>query len=221
MRTIKKIIIFITWTSLLQLVSCSGQNTSIEIKNSNDSIDAQMNSAFEEFKNRPIYKVLTVEIIDNTPDDKLLQTIIDNLYEKIPKDYSKEYQTVLSWSVSQQAIYFITNLDGEVNNGGFNQWYYNSSGQFAKFTPDALKLIGAIKFSELVTRANRIYRIENEKITKHQDGTIEGFSKSYEDNPLDGLDSEYYDLKEDLQGLQIEFIRKHKNDFIDNESSSG
>jgi hypothetical protein len=76
-------------------------------------------------------------------------------------------------------------------------------------------LVGAAKFAELVSRANKIYKIENEKITKHQDGTIEGFSKSYEDNPLGELDSEFYNLKEDLQRLQIEFILKNKKDFID------
>jgi hypothetical protein len=203
------------WTIILNLFGCKDQSTKDKLETLKDSSTLQMDKAFEDFNNRSIYKELTVEIIDNTSDDKLLQTIIDNLYAKYPEDYTKEYETVLSWSPSRQAIYFIWSLDGEVNNGGFNQWYYNSSGQFAKFTPDALKLVGANEFADLVMKANNIYKIENEKITKHQDGTIEGFSKSYEDNPLGELDSVYYALKEDLQQLQIEYIRKNKTQFVD------
>lgn len=84
--------------------------------------------------------------------------------------------------------------------------------------PDALKLVEANKYSELTKRANETFEKENPKITQHQDGTIEGFSKSYEDNPLNKFDDEFYKLyeTENLQQLQVDFIRKHKTEFIDN-----
>jgi hypothetical protein len=46
---------------------------------------------------------------------------------------------------------------------------------------------------------------------------VEGFSKSYDDNPLNKFDDEFYDLykSEDLEQLQVDFIRKHKLEFID------
>jgi len=161
-------------------------------------------------------KVLTVQIIDTTSDDELLQVVFDNLIEKLPKDYNKEYQTVLTWPKPQQAIYTIWWLEAEVNNGGYNQFYANSSGQFYKLLPGALKLVGAMKFADLTERANKTYESENKKITEHQDGTLEGFSKSYDDNPLNKFDTEFYDLykTENLQQLQVDFIRKHKLEFI-------
>lgn len=87
-------------------------------------------------------------------------------------------------------------LEAEVNNGGYNQFYFNSSGQFYKHLPDALKLVGAPKFADLTKRANNTFEKENPKITQHQDGTIEGFSKSYDENPLNKFDDEFYDLYE-------------------------
>ena len=83
--------------------------------------------------------------------------------------------------------------------------------------PDALQLVGADQFAGLIKRANNIFESENKKITEHQDGTLEGFSKSYNDNPLNELDREFYALheKEDLQKLRINYIRSHKKDFID------
>ncbi len=108
-------------------------------------------------------------------------------------------------------------LEAEVNNGGYNQFYFNSSGQFYKHLPDALSLVGANKFSGLTERANETFEKENPKIIQHQDGTLEGFSKSYDDNPLNKYDDEFYDLYkiEDLQQVQIDFIRKNKKEFID------
>lgn len=167
--------------------------------------------------NRPIYKELTEDIIDTTPDDQLVQTVFDNLAEKLPQDYSKEYETVLTFTKAQQAIYVIWCLVAEVDNGGFNQFYFNYSGQFAKLVPDALRLIKANKFADLVTRANETYEREKAIITKDQDGTLGGFSKSYNNNPLSGFDDTFYDLEkiEDLQQLQINFIRNNKTDFTD------
>jgi hypothetical protein len=123
----------------------------------------------------------------------------------------------MSFNKSQQAVYVIWILQGEVENGGFNQYYYNSSGQFAKLAPSALKLVAANQFAQLVTRANKIFETENKTIKKYQDGTAKGFSKSYENNPLNNLDKEFYALesKENLEAMQIGYIRKHKGDFVD------
>jgi hypothetical protein len=161
--------------------------------------------------------VLTEEIIDKTPDDELVQVVFDNLSTKFPKDYSKMYETVVSFSKGQQVIYAIWRLAAEVNNGGFNQYYFNSRGQYSKLTPDALRLVNADRFADLAERANKIFEVENEKIAKHQDGTLEGFSKSYEDNPLNDLDKEFYHLDQydALDKLQIQFIRANKSEFID------
>jgi hypothetical protein len=45
-----------------------------------------------------------------------------------------------------------------------------------------------------------------------------GFSKSYKDNPLNKFDDAFYALydQENLQQLQVDFVRKNKQFFIDN-----
>ena len=40
----------------------------------------------------------------------------------------------------QQNFYFNQNLEREINNGGFNQYFYNSAGDFAHETIDSLKI---------------------------------------------------------------------------------
>lgn len=202
--------------TLLNLFGCSGQ-TKKDNGKLPENIDEQLSESIESFKNRPIYTKLTEQIINTTAKDNLLQVVFDNLSMKQPKDYEKEYKTVMSWNKSRQAIYMIWVLETEVNNGGYNQFYFNSSGQFYKHLPDALKFVGANKFADLTDRANSTFEKENPKITQHQDGTLEGFSKSYDDNLLKKLDDEFYKLYkiENLQHIQVEFIKKHKIEFID------
>jgi len=202
--------------TILTLFGCSGQTKKNDSGLSKE-MEEQLAQSVEAFKNRPIYKQLTEQIIDTTSDDNLLQVVFDNLSEKQPRDYEKEYETVMSWNKSRQAIYMIWALEAEVNNGGYNQFYFNSSGQFYKHLPDALKLVGANKFADLTIRANETFEKENPKITQHQDGTLEGFSKSYDDNPLNQFDDEFYDLykTENLQQIQVDYIRQNKKDFID------
>lgn len=168
--------------------------------------------------NKPsIQTPLTEQIIDTTSDNMLLEVVYDNLFRKLSAAYDKEYEIVLSWNKSRQAIYMISRLEAEVNNGGYNQFYFNSSGQFATALPEALKLVGATKFADLTERANSTFEKEKSKITEDQDGTVEGFSKSYENNPLNKFDEEFYKLNdvENLQKIQVDYIRKNKKEFTD------
>lgn len=203
-------------TTFLNFLGCTGQTKNEEGKLPKE-VSEQLTKSIEDFKNRPIHKELTEQIIDTTSDNNLLQVVFDNLSERQPTDYEKEYETVMNWNKSRQAIYMIWLLEGEVNNGGYNQFYFNSSGQFYKHLPEMLKLVGAIKFADLTQRANNTFEKENPKITQHQDGTLEGFSKSCDDNPLNKFDDEFYKLyeKENLQEIQVKYIRTHKTEFID------
>lgn len=203
-------------TTVLNIFGCAGQPMGDGEKVLNETKE-QITKSFDSFKNRPIHKKLTEQIIDTTSNDRLLQLIFDNLLGRQSIDHKKEYETVMSWNKSRQAIYMIWELEGEVNNGGYNQFYFNSSGQFYKHLPNALKLVGANRFADLTQRANVTFEKENPKITQRQDGTIEGFSESYENNPLNKFDDEFFNLynKEDLQKIQVDFIRKHKIEFID------
>lgn len=215
-KMIRTLIIMGVITTILSFFGSSGQTKITEGGLTKEMEEVRVNSV-EAFMNRLIYKELTEKIIDSTSDENLLQVVFDNLSEKQPADYEKEYETVMSWNKSRQAIYMIWALESEVNNGGYNQFYFNSSRQYYKHLPDALRLVGANKFADLSEKANKIFEEDNEKITKHQDGTIEGFSKSYEDNPLNDFDTNFYDLykAENLLQIQVDFIRKNKKDFID------
>lgn len=209
--TMRHLTIALTISVLLQLFGCTGQEKNMADKESDD-----MQKLIDDFEKRPIYKVLTADIINNIKDDDLEQAIIDNIQSKFNADYSNEEDIVRNLSLGQRAFYVTWLLEAEVNNGGFNQFYFNSSGQLADLAEDSFKIIGAVKFADLVKQANSIYDDIKDDLEKFNDGTIESFSKSYEQNPLNELDDKFYKLYKDepLGQIRIEYIRENVNEFV-------
>jgi hypothetical protein len=200
-------------TSILSFFGCKGKS---ETEKDKSEMDLLIEKSFEaEYNNRKIYKILTIEILDSIADDKLEQTIFDNIYEIIGDDYKNELKNVKNLTKGQQAFFSTWILEGEVNNGGFNQFFFNSSGQYAEMAEIGLKTIGADKFSELTSKANKIYIENKERLEEFDDGTMENFSESYKDNPLNDLDTEFYELykTEKIGDLRIKYIRDNITEF--------
>ncbi len=195
-------------------------NNGVKRTETNSEIDKEMqdiiDKSFEEFNNRIIYEQLTSEIIEKTPDDQLLQTVFDNVETNFKDGESYTIDKIEKLSSGKQAVFAIWMLQAEVNNGGFNQFYYNSSGQFAIMAKEGLDLIGANKYADLVDNANNTYLKIKDELDSKDDGSIESFSESYEDNPLNEYDNGFYELEkvENLDTIQIKFIRENVEEFI-------
>jgi len=169
----------------------------------------------EEFKNRKIYEKLTVEILQDIPDEKLEQAIVDYILTKINDKYDNESRVVRGLSTGLRAVYTTWIVEGEVNNGGFNQYFWNTRGVFADDAVAGFKLFGANAHADLMRRAIAIRKEEAAKMAKFRErGTLEAFSESYEHTKLSKLDDEYYDLTDNLGQLRIRFIRQHPEMFV-------
>src|SRR5262245_26824721 len=57
-------------------------------------------------------------------------------------------------SPSEQVFILVWEVEAEVNNGGFNQFFFNSAGDRASATVAALRTIGAERMASIVDRAN-------------------------------------------------------------------
>jgi len=193
---------------ILGIASCKEKSKS--------NIDvSEVEKSFDDFNKRKIYVKLDSSTLASIPDDKLEQAIIDFITSKFNKDFSNEYEIVTSLSPGLKAVYSTWILEAEVNNGGFNQFYWNSSGRFAKEAEDGLFLIGALSFLKLMKEANKIYEQEKPRMQEFKDkGTIEAFSESYKETKLNELDDKFYKLTENLSALRIKYIRLHPEDFM-------
>ena len=195
-------------TILIEITGCN--------KTSKSKIDlSEIDKSIEEFKNRKIYTKIDFATLKSIPDDKLEQAVKDYICFKFNKDWSNEFDVITSLSPGLRAVYSTSLLEDEVNNGGFNQFYWNSSGQFAKESEDGLALIGAKEHLELMREANKIHEQEKPVFEKYKKiGTSEAFSKSYGATKLNTLDDKFYKMKESLSELRIKYIRTHPKEFI-------
>jgi hypothetical protein len=208
----KRIITIMILTSILSFFGCKGKNEPNKEKSEMDSL---IEKSVDEFNNRKIYEKLTPEIFMTIPDDKLEQAIMDNIDTNFEKGEQYTLDKISKLTKGQQAVFSTWWLEAEVNNGGFNQFYFNSSGQYAKMAEIGLETIGAKKFSELCSRANKIFTENKERLEEFDDGTVESFSESYKDNPLNDLDTEFYELyeSENIGDLRIKYIRENISEF--------
>ncbi len=161
----------------------------------------------------PPLPFLTKEALAAVADTDLEQTVFDSIDAVIGT--KNEFQAVQALSPGQQAFFTTWVVEGEVNNGGFNQFYYNSSRQYATLAVDGFNAFGAVKFAELMQRANTVYDSIRGQLDAANDRTLEGFSASYENNPLNELDGQFYDLyqEENLSELRIKYVRSHLGEF--------
>ena len=168
-----------------------------------------------EFENRKIYTQLSPEILAAIPDDKLDQAIIDYICTKIT-DYQSALADVSNMSPGFQMVYSTWALEGEVNNGGFNQFFDNPSSQFADMALRSLKMIDAPDYYEILQTAIKIYMQEKENpvLQKlYSQKTIKAFSKSYKLTSLSECDDPFYKLNGRLSVLRLQYIRSHPENF--------
>jgi len=194
---------------LLLTVLSSCNNKQIEKPNNEMVSEKNVN---EQNKN----VALTIQIIDKLSDEDVEGAIYENIVETFKGDFDNEFEHIKKLSAGQQMFWATWILEAEVNNGGFNQYYYNSDGEFAEMALNGLKIIKANKFVDLVSRANSVYEKDKERLSAYDDGSMESFSKSYKDNPLNKFDDEFYDLekKQNISKLRIKYIREHKSEFV-------
>lgn len=150
-------------------------------------------------RNRP----LTREEIDSLPDRKLYFRALYNLPDA---DAAND---------SQWTFVYALELDGEVRNGGFNQYFYNA-GEHRLKAGEAFETMGAGDLAGVAKRANACFDANRERLETLWDGTMKGFSKSYKEDFFGGLDREYFALvsKERFYALMADFVRRRADDFL-------
>ncbi|KQW04488.1 MULTISPECIES: DUF4375 domain-containing protein [unclassified Rhizobacter] len=97
-------------------------------------------------------------------------------------------------------------LDAEVNNGGFDQYYFNTRGVLALKTVQALRAIGAGEAASLLEAANKDVPIL--PLPDDREERIVKLEEIAESSRFASLETEYYSGREDRIALLAEYLRK-------------
>jgi len=106
-------------------------------------------------------------------------------------------------------------LKGQVDNGGFDQFFFNSSGEYSVEAVSAFEKIGATKIAEIIQQANGMFK--NGQPPKNWEYRQEELSKMPEsaEKELGRLTDEFYKCTEDVDKLLYQFVLKHREEFLD------
>lgn len=127
-------------------------------------------------------------------DWKRLQRVLDRILDKIFEDGKP-------LSKRELTVYLAYYFDAEVHNGGFDQFYFNSQGNHAAETVDALREIGAVKSARLLVRANRLFAPEApSRVRGLRWAQLKKMSKKKRQG-WNALDKLYYDCGEKVPEL--------------------
>lgn len=161
------------------------------------------------------YKFLKKEDIKLIPDDELKEAVMAWMMGKVETDWSKELEIISTLPTPCQNVYSTVNVMNEILNGGFNQLFFNSTIIFAEMAYKGYTSIGLSKLSKLLGQAFQIYNENKEIIDKHNDGTLESFSLSYEEKLFDELDDLFSKEEIIFEELIVDYIRKNESYFGD------
>jgi hypothetical protein len=109
----------------------------------------------------------------------------------------------------EQVFLCIWELEAEVNNGGFHQYYFNDGGDHAADAVEALETIGAARTAALVTRANRLFGLSG--LSRDRNKRQQQLKALSETNraAMEEIDGQFYRYEEDLTTLLSAFVSQN------------
>jgi hypothetical protein len=163
----------------------------------------------------PRFRQLSAEILRGLSDNDLVSAVYAHVLHHVLPDLVHEVTIVAGLPKAVSAIYVTTLLDNEVLNGGFHQYFWNSSGDFALMTLEGLERLGAPKHAAVLQSAIATFEAERAVFDRYRAlDTSEAFNESVKHSTLGALDEQYYDLGFDaLTDIQASYIRSHLGEF--------
>ena len=109
-------------------------------------------------------------------------------------------------SETDKILVTIWGIEAEVNNGGFDQYYFNGAGDQAYYAPTALAAIGARQMAEIASRANALFGPEGPpRSWEERQVRLEEVTAN-DDQLWDSLDREFQNYPDDVQSLLMAFL---------------
>jgi hypothetical protein len=114
---------------------------------------------------------------------------------------------------AEQTVYCLDALEREVNNGGFDQFFFNSSGNTAMETVTALERLGAKHTAALVQRAAGVFPDGRPAADRDERETqMEALPESAREL-WSQLDDDFYEYRDNLTALERAYVRAHRGEF--------
>jgi hypothetical protein len=119
---------------------------------------------------------------------------------------------VAELTVPERVFVAVWTLEADVNNGGFDQYYLNSSGDHAGFAPEALRTIGAERTAVIVEEANAPFGPDGPPPNRDSRLAVLDEVATDAQERWNDLDETFYAYPDDLTELLMAYVQSHKSE---------
>ena len=158
-------------------------------------------------RSSPIHKPSRAKKKRNKDEESYLWDVYSDICEKC--QYGEEIDKLTE---KERVIYVTLELDGEVNNGGFDQYYSNSSGDFANEVIDALKALGAEKTLAICQRANAIFGDSVPKDRDERDMFLLEKITPEQKDILEECDEQFFITCNEISELGYRYLKEYEKE---------
>ena len=138
--------------------------------------------------------------------------IVSAIHDRInQKSYYGEHMNRLSYE--EQVICICNILEQEVNNGGFDQFLFNSSGNYAHRVEECLRAIGADKTADICRKAFSAYGKPIPQDRTQRQKFMEKMESDRITDIFDECDGQFYEYPDNLEELCCRYILANKEKF--------
>ena len=165
-------------------------------------------NAFGQGGNDRMMKIDVNEIL-RMEDETLAIIKLDSVLNEI-SDYG---QQIARLTEAQKVFLIVENLEREVNNGGFNQFFFNSAGEFAHETVTALRAIGAFKTANVVLKAISVWPYQQVPKDRSKRRMMMEEMSERASIVWEECDEKFYVYEDKIGSLLLEYVKMNRSDF--------
>jgi hypothetical protein len=159
---------------------------------------------------QPAYTLgLTPELISETPDEDVQWLIADYVMDTLPSDYSDWPEGLMRARKGLRALYANIEMEGEVSNGGFSQYFFNSSGANAYLALESLSYFDMPEIREIFERVIDLEKKKGTPCSFFQDSAARSceydVTRDYAD--FTELDDEFFRHNDEMHAIRLARIR--------------
>lgn len=129
-------------------------------------------------------------------------------------DEKTQYGDDMSVLSEAERVFYITQtLEMEVNNGGFYQFFYNSSGDFSNELVSAFTAIGANATATICQKAIAAFGRDIPVDREEREEMLDELESDEISEIIEECDAAFYDYEDNLNELNYDFVMKNKEQF--------
>ncbi|OYU95211.1 MAG: hypothetical protein CFE21_12975 [Bacteroidetes bacterium B1(2017)] len=184
----------------------------------NNSTEKPKLSAYDSFAqnlnattNTVLHPLLSRKAFDTLHTWDLAYFVLEPI--RIATSEESEITLLKQLSPGQKALYLFWDIDEQVDDGGFIQYYLNGYGPFMPDAIEGMSLIGDTSFVNLLNKAHASYLLHKAQFDIHKANN--NWAPLFDSlKEFEKYDAQYYKIRDQSMKLVEIYIRQNANEFV-------